>query len=91
MHQGCHGTVRTVLLLQMSFQPAMGIGRVDHVELTPCQRRARQRGGILGIGLHAADIASLDNIMLGVFTGLAGQGRTGQAGCKGDGRELHRC
>lgn len=63
-----------VLFFQMAFEPTMRVGGVKEVYLTPLQGTSRSHRSTLGIGLHAAHVASVDDIVPTPVARLAGQG-----------------
>jgi hypothetical protein len=51
------------LLFDMTFEPAMGIGGMQEVNLSPFKGRSRSRGSVLSIWLHPPNIPRENNIV----------------------------
>lgn len=61
-----------VLLLKMSLQPAMGISRLQEVDLPPFKLASRSVSSILRIGLHATDDTLVGDEVGRSIAGVAG-------------------
>jgi hypothetical protein len=84
-----------VLLFDVSFKPAMRVGGMQKIDLTPFQRRLRVRCRVLRIWLHPTDIAREDYV---VFQGpiaavsiFAGRRRSHQGRDGGKSELPHVC
>jgi hypothetical protein len=84
-----------VLLFDVSFKPAMRVGGMQEIDLTPFQRRLRVRCRVLRIWLHPTDIACEDYV---VFQGpiaavsiFAGRRRSHQGRDRGKSELPHVC
>lgn len=62
-----------------AYKPAMGIGSMQEVELSPCQRRSRLRGSIDRFRLHSPYVSGKDDISLWVLAALASVRRGAEA------------
>jgi hypothetical protein len=54
---------QSYLLFDMTFEPAMGIGSMQEVDLSPLKGRPRSHCSILSIWLHPANIPRENNIV----------------------------